>query len=99
MYAHTQGHTGGVCACQLNAGSLVTVGEDATHTHTHIHIHIHTHTYMYAHTQGHTGGVCACQLNAGSLVTVGEDATVKWWDLETLNCMWSENKAHGGPIW
>ena len=49
--------------------------------------------------EGHSGGVCSCQLKAGTLVTAGEDATIKWWDMDTLNCVWSENKAHSGPIW
>lgn len=49
--------------------------------------------------EGHSGGVCSCQLKAGTLVTAGEDATVKWWDVDTLNCVWSEAKAHKGPIW
>lgn len=49
--------------------------------------------------EGHSGSVSASQLMGNTLVTAGEDATIKFWDLEHLLCMWSEPRAHRGPIW
>ena len=55
--------------------------------------------YAVNSLEGHGGGVCSCELVAGTLLSAGEDGAVKWWDVKSRALVWTEPRAHQGPIW